>query len=38
MKKNGIGEKPHLKKKTSGFVRVMGRPAGSTRSLHRPVF
>ena len=39
MKKRGIGEKPHLKKKTSGFVRVrlgcqvMGRPTGSTGVL-----
>jgi len=34
MKKKGIGEKLHLKKKkkvSSGFAWVMGRPARSTR-------
>jgi len=32
MKKKGIGEKPHLKKK-KGLVQVMGRP-GLAGSLH----
>jgi len=37
MKKKGIGEKPHLKKRISGLARVMGR-SGLAESLHWLVF